>query len=1401
MMDIEATEAAYADLRRAFEYGQMNALSYQAAIDELCVQDNHGRYWMIGAETGEWYYHDGREWIQADPRDGRSLPFVDEHGVYWVLGQNQHDWYYYDGSEWILHDEAEQSVTEDQTDVYALNQTDFRQTDTQYYQDDEGRYWAIGAKSGKWYYYDQDGWHLAEDDRQFDQAHDALEVPQQFDNNHYSQPSQTDYQGQSAYFASQSVATGLNPTPSEPPTSTASSPYHTQPTQPIPPQPQSPMANPSPSVQAPQPTYDASVSSQAPHGPPQGLSTNGMPVHYAQPHDLASPAQPVYNPYNTQPIYPDQFSPTGYSQVYTTQPYPQSIPVQSPSPTHINPEPDTTGVWYYYPDEGSWCYYDGEKWIVYYDDPKDNDAAQARLEDDHLQDDLPVDRAYSPDDFAVEIDDGTEQATGFDDNFKETEAKQAVLDEGYLDEAYLDEDETDIEEVESDISKEDDNIIEIEDLDDFIEVIEVVDEDIEQEDDLVEAEFEVSVYKPSQEPVDPPPSINSTVDTATVPPFGAFDNRATAPSTIGIPPTPPPTSPEGQTTPPPPPQTTRAMPVPPANLTVGMRPNIDTTTQFSSGPSPLPRTEARSQTNAMPKAVTQPQEGQLSDLLLTFPMWLWTSLAGGSTLILTAVIIIFTLYVLNNFNQSDTFARIQPTQTLPAVFSGAAVVFEATPTTVVPSLPASDRFSLSIYSNKSLGFSLSHAPDWVYREYENTVIFASNTESLDPNNLQGSALWISLSHDTSSDQRLAEVLANFEPITDRLAEGTMSIANHAWPSAQIRFQSATLGTEAVALVASTGMPSRSYTLVAAAPIHEWENFKPLVEISIQSFKFIDLLAEETGTEQHFSQTPSNSAENSVSIAGEGISGESLSSGEERSRAALNAALAEPPTATPIPNTSTPKPTATPTPTFTPSAPRIHTVASGDSLGKIAARYNVSIDDIVLANKMDQSDYLQIGQELYVPRPGDSAEEIAALITDTPTPTPTDTPSGPLVHTVTSGDTLGGLSVQYDVSVAEIVAANRLSNKNVILRLGQELIIPLPGLPTEQSTFTSTAEIARQRSSSRPVPTSSLIRSTATATPVPTDTPVPTEVVVEEPTDTPEVEEEATPEPTETPTPEPAAVLSGLILYPAYSSEINSFNIWRSNLDGTEQEMVIFNASQPNVNRSGTLLTYRSWDTSNRGIFYQSVNGGPPERLTGFVEDALPTWAPNESIVFTSRREGDRVPRLFRVYQEGGDGEGLGFNADNLDVMPNGNFIARGCTVSGDCGLWLVSGLGQGQAKISGNTSDTAPAVRPQGGRIAIMSFDRGGSNNWEIWLINEDGSEPLRLTENVANDGLPAWSPDGQSIAFVSDRGGVWAVWVMNVDGSNQRKLFNMKGSPTGQVLHDTENSRGWLEERIAWQP
>jgi Tol biopolymer transport system component len=98
-----------------------------------------------------------------------------------------------------------------------------------------------------------------------------------------------------------------------------------------------------------------------------------------------------------------------------------------------------------------------------------------------------------------------------------------------------------------------------------------------------------------------------------------------------------------------------------------------------------------------------------------------------------------------------------------------------------------------------------------------------------------------------------------------------------------------------------------------------------------------------------------------------------------------------------------------------------------------------------------------------------------------------------------------------------------------------------------------------------------------------------------------------------------------------------------------------------------------------------------------------------------------------------------------------------------------------------------------------MSSNREGAGNWEIFVMDSNGGNVTRLTDNRANDGLPAWSPDGSTIAFASDRDGVWGIWAMNPDGSNQRKLFNMGGSPDGLVGFDVNNSKGWEEERITW--
>jgi LysM repeat protein len=77
-------------------------------------------------------------------------------------------------------------------------------------------------------------------------------------------------------------------------------------------------------------------------------------------------------------------------------------------------------------------------------------------------------------------------------------------------------------------------------------------------------------------------------------------------------------------------------------------------------------------------------------------------------------------------------------------------------------------------------------------------------------------------------------------------------------------------------------------------------------------------------------------------------------------------------------------------------------------------------------------------------------EAIAQATDTPVPE-----AGPPIHIVQSGDTLGNLAQFYDVSIDDIIEVNDLTNADILF-VGQELIIPIGGIPTATPEPTGTA---------------------------------------------------------------------------------------------------------------------------------------------------------------------------------------------------------------------------------------------------------------------------------------------------------------------------------------------------------
>ena len=98
-------------------------------------------------------------------------------------------------------------------------------------------------------------------------------------------------------------------------------------------------------------------------------------------------------------------------------------------------------------------------------------------------------------------------------------------------------------------------------------------------------------------------------------------------------------------------------------------------------------------------------------------------------------------------------------------------------------------------------------------------------------------------------------------------------------------------------------------------------------------------------------------------------------------------------------------------------------------------------------------------------------------------------------------------------------------------------------------------------------------------------------------------------------------------------------------------------------------------------------------------------------------------------------------------------------------------------------------------KIAFSSTRDGDS---EIYVMDIDGSKPLRLTINPARDYDPSWSPDGDRIAFVSNRNrGIEQIYVMGSDGGNLKRLTNGAAhqqpawSPEGERIAYVRNKGG----------
>jgi Tol biopolymer transport system component len=122
------------------------------------------------------------------------------------------------------------------------------------------------------------------------------------------------------------------------------------------------------------------------------------------------------------------------------------------------------------------------------------------------------------------------------------------------------------------------------------------------------------------------------------------------------------------------------------------------------------------------------------------------------------------------------------------------------------------------------------------------------------------------------------------------------------------------------------------------------------------------------------------------------------------------------------------------------------------------------------------------------------------------------------------------------------------------------------------------------------------------------------------------------------------------------------------------------------------------------------------------------------------------------------------------------------------GLSLINVDGSNLSQITQARPAFGPAWSPDGRRIAYSS------GNTNIHVIDINTLSTQHLTQDAGMNMNPSWSPDGEKIAFASNRDGNWELYVMDSDGSNERRL-------TDNELEDGLKGLTWSPdgERIAF--
>ncbi len=263
----------------------------------------------------------------------------------------------------------------------------------------------------------------------------------------------------------------------------------------------------------------------------------------------------------------------------------------------------------------------------------------------------------------------------------------------------------------------------------------------------------------------------------------------------------------------------------------------------------------------------------------------------------------------------------------------------------------------------------------------------------------------------------------------------------------------------------------------------------------------------------------------------------------------------------------------------------------------------------------------------------------------------------------------------------------------------------------------------------------------------------------------------------------------------YSERDGDAEIYVMNPDGSNQMALTdnsFDDFSPIWSPNGSQIVFESdrddqhprtcFPNCNYNLYIMNADGSDQRQLTSLPgAEWHASWSPDGTqIVYTAGDVGFLNGAFYILDVKSGESRILlddQFNNDGADWSPDGSRIAFISDRDETMDIYAMNTDGSGIEKlIDTGLEDYSPDWSPDGTQIVFFAFDLP-SIRQDIYVVNSDGSnlQNLNSTPQVVDESA-SWSPDGSQILFHTDRDGNFEVYIMNADGSQQTNLTNDRG-------------------------